>query len=736
MEIGPLPLHEWKVRKREMIINRIHILLHGIALLALFYYRATTLSRIIKTRQTPIIPYLLIFISELMLSFLWVLHRPSKWRPLKRTTYPQRLPQHQKLPRIDVFICTVDPSKEPSVEVMNTVLSAMALDYPPDKIAVYLSDDGGSYVTFQAMQEAWKFARLWIPFSRKYDLNLRCPEAYFKSAESVYGKNTVRSDFLDEQNEIKKKYDEFKGKLEKNSVNASSSVSRDHPPKIEVINSSTVDSNTEEMPLLVYVAREKRPSHPHHFKAGALNVLIRVSALISNAPYFLVLDCDHYCNDPTSARQAMCFYFDPKISAKLAWVQFPQSFHNMSEHDIYDGRLHYYERILIGLDGLRGPNMAGCNYYMKREVVYGPENIQIDVDLNKLEKFFGLSNEFIKSIYNIINKPNLLRDGKVSDELQEEIEFVASSTYDNQTEWGKEVGYRCFTVVEDGMTSFIFHCKGWISVWVDPARRCFMGSCTTSLNDVLVQQTRWSFGLMQIALSKFSPLIYGPLKMSLLQSMSYGAQTLDPLYVFPFYGLSLVPQICLLSGIPLYPKVSDPFFVVFVFIFLSAQLKFLHDIVSYGDPIRTWLYEQRVWMMKSGSCYIYATLNAFLDKIGLNEANFSLTNKDIDDEQAKRHQKGIYDFQVPAQLLAPLCSLYIVNVAAFFIGIARILCSQNWSEMFIQTFIPLFGIIVNYHLLEGMVFRQDKGRISSYVSLQSIAISTVILACGSLICTY
>jgi hypothetical protein len=29
------------------------------------------------------------------------------------------------------------------------------------------------------------------------------------------------------------------------------------------------------LPLLVYVSREKRPSHPHHFKAGALNALVR-----------------------------------------------------------------------------------------------------------------------------------------------------------------------------------------------------------------------------------------------------------------------------------------------------------------------------------------------------------------------------------------------------------------------------------------------------------------------------
>lgn len=121
---------------------------------------------------------------------------------MRRTTYPERLPADEKLPRVDVFICTADPSKEPSVGVMNTVISAMSLDYPTDKIAVYLSDDGGSYVTFQAMQEAWKFAKCWIPFCKKYELNVRCPEAYFSSAESAYGRSVSKEEFLVEQKEI------------------------------------------------------------------------------------------------------------------------------------------------------------------------------------------------------------------------------------------------------------------------------------------------------------------------------------------------------------------------------------------------------------------------------------------------------------------------------------------------------------------------------------------------------
>ena len=73
------------------------------------------------------------------------------------------------------------PKKEPTIEVMNTVLSALALDYPPEKLSVYLSDDGGSYITLYAIKEACSFAKLWLPFCKKYGIKSRCPGAYFSS---------------------------------------------------------------------------------------------------------------------------------------------------------------------------------------------------------------------------------------------------------------------------------------------------------------------------------------------------------------------------------------------------------------------------------------------------------------------------------------------------------------------------------------------------------------------------
>ena len=128
---------------------------------------------------------------------------------------------------------------------------------------------------------------------------------------------------------------------------------------------------------------------------------LRVSALISNSPYILVLDCDMYCNDPKSARQAMCFHLDPKLSPDLAFVQFPQRFHNLCDKDIYDSEFRHawvfnlstlmilwsnlcfrlnnlilFQEKWEGLDGLNGPILSGSGFYMKREALYRSQQLE------------------------------------------------------------------------------------------------------------------------------------------------------------------------------------------------------------------------------------------------------------------------------------------------------------------------------------------------------------------------
>ncbi|KAI9119629.1 hypothetical protein K1719_009505 [Acacia pycnantha] len=682
-----LPLNRCHVQKLQAFINRLQTLLHSTSLAFLFYYRAS--SFFLHETTIPFFPFLLIFFSETILSFIWFLGIGYRWRPVVRTAFPERLPKNDdELPPLDVFICTTDPIKEPTEQVMNTVLSAMALDYPPEKLHVYVSDDGGSPLTLGGLRAAWSFARWWLPFCRRYRLKSRCLKQYFSEMDDDDDDEDI--EFIAEKQMIKEKYKAFKAEIMRITIQDDGSVSgisQDHPFMIEVMEEKVAEEASArlKLPVLVYVRREKRTSQVHHFKAGALNVLLRVSGVMSNAPYFLVLDCDMICNDPTSAKQAMCFHLDPNISPSLAFVQFPQTFRGITTNDIYDSQLRSAYKVLFkGMDGLEGPVLCGTCFYAKRAALWGNySTFKDNIDLVQLQQQFGSSNEFIKSLYK--NYTPYLVDGTTHALLQQDIKLLASCDYETSSKWGQEVGFLYASVVEDVVTGFFMHCNGWRSVFYDPPKAQFMGSAATNLNDLLIQGTRWSSGLIEIALSKFCPLIYGPCNMSLLQRFCCAEMTIFPLYCLPICYLATIPQLCLLHGIPLYPKVSDPYFFIFAFIFLSAHCKHLQEVLTTGGSFHKYINEQRMWMIRSTSCHLYGFLNAILNTLNLKKSTFLLTNKEEEDDDKDQkttlYQMDKFDFRTTHMFLVPMLVFLSINVSCFIGGLCRIVvCEGNYLE--------------------------------------------------------
>ncbi|KAG5560309.1 hypothetical protein RHGRI_003562 [Rhododendron griersonianum] len=300
-----------------------------------------------------------------------------------------------------------------------------------------------------------------------------------------------------------------------------------------------------------------------------------------------------------------------------------------------------------------------------------------------------------------------------------------------QISYRLQVGFLYLSVAEDYFTGLVnLHCKGWKSVYCDPVRPAFLGASTTNLNDVLVQSTRWSSGLVEVALSRFCPLIYGPKKMSALQTMCYGELAFFPFYFFPLWCFAIIPQLCLLNGIAVYPEASNWFFMVFSFVFLSSLSKHIQEVLSTGGSMRSWINEQRMWMIRSVTCYLYGSLDAIMKRLGMKEANFMTTNKVIDVEQTKLYQMGKIDFQTSIMLLAPLVILTIINVVSFVGGVTRAMVTGKFSDMFIQVFLSLLSC---YPVIEGMILRKDKGRIPPSVTILSVLVSTIFLSLGSLV---
>jgi hypothetical protein len=63
-----------------------------------------------------------------------------------------------------------------------------------------------------------------------------------------------------------------------------------------------------------------------------------VSAVLTNAPFILNLDCDHYVNNSKAVREAMCFLMDPEVGRDVCYVQFPQRFDGIDRSDRYANR--------------------------------------------------------------------------------------------------------------------------------------------------------------------------------------------------------------------------------------------------------------------------------------------------------------------------------------------------------------------------------------------------------------
>ncbi|KVI07256.1 Cellulose synthase, partial [Cynara cardunculus var. scolymus] len=411
-----LPISSSKISPYRMVI------IVRLVILGLFFH-----YRILHPVNDAYALWMTSIICEIWFAVSWIFDQFPKWFPIERETYLDRLSlryekegKPSELAPIDVFVSTVDPLKEPPLITANTVLSILAVDYPVEKVACYVSDDGAAMLTFEALSETSEFARKWVPFCKKFSIEPRAPEWYF--AQKVdYLKDKVHPAFVRERRAMKRDYEEFKIRIN-GLVTMAQKVPeegwtmqdgtpwpgnnvRDHPGMIQVCvflgQNGVRDIEGNELPRLVYVSREKRPGFDHHKKAGAMNSLIRVSAVVTNAPYMLNVDCDHYINNSKALRESMCFMMDPTSGKKICYVQFPQRFDGIDRHDRYSNRnvvffdvctisaqpdslnafdsceklIYYFVFVsqinMKGLDGIQGPIYVGTGCVFRRQALYG-----------------------------------------------------------------------------------------------------------------------------------------------------------------------------------------------------------------------------------------------------------------------------------------------------------------------------------------------------------------------------
>ncbi|XP_019199771.1 PREDICTED: cellulose synthase A catalytic subunit 2 [UDP-forming]-like [Ipomoea nil] len=743
-------------------------------------------------------------ICEIWFAISWILDQFPKWCPLVRETYLDRLSlRYEKegtpsnLAPIDIFVSTVDPLKEPPLITANTVLSILAVDYPVEKVSCYVSDDGAAMLTFESLSETSEFARKWVPFCKKFNIEPRAPEWYF-SQKIDYLKNKVHPAFVRERRAMKREYEEFKVRINglvamaqkvpdegwtmQDGTPWPGNNVRDHPGMIQVFlgQEGVRDIEGNELPRLVYVSREKRPGFNHHKKAGAMNALVRVSAVISNAPFLLNVDCDHYINNSKALREAMCFMMDPTSGKKICYVQFPQRFDGIDHHDRYSNRnVVFFDINMKGLDGLQGPIYVGTGCVFRREALYGNdapakkkkpsrtcncwsklcccgprksskgktrkernkktkrretskqihalETIEEGIEgadssealQMELEKKFGQSPVFIAST--LVENVGVPKDASSTALLKESI-HVISCGYEDKSEWGKEVGWIYGSVTEDILTGFKMHCRGWRSVYCMPKRPAFKGSAPINLSDRLHQVLRWALGSVEIFLSKHCPIWYGyggGLKW--LERFSYINSVVYPFTSIPLIVYCSLPAICLLTGKFIVPEISNYGSIIFMAMFISIAATGIVEMQWGGVGIDDWWRNEQFWVIGGASSHLFALFQGLLKVLAGVDTNFTVTSKGGDDGEFSE----LYIFKWTS-LLIPPTTLLVINMVGVVVGVSDAINNgyDSWGPLFGRLFFAFWVIVHLYPFLKGLLGKQD--RIPTIVLVWSILLASVL----------
>ncbi|KAG2712168.1 hypothetical protein I3760_04G112300 [Carya illinoinensis] len=505
-----------------------------------------------------------------------------------------------------MFVTTADPVLEPPIITVNTVLSLLAVDYPAHKLACYVSDDGCSPLTYYSLVEASNFAQLWVPFCKKYGIQVRAPFRYF-SNDHVITLSDSTKEFQHERKRMKDEYEQLCHNIEVavqkyvhpcdftgDFAEFSNVERKNHPTIIKVIWENKGLPNG--LPQLVYISREKLHKHPHHYKAGAMNVL------------------------------------------------FPQVFYDGLKDDPYGNQMVVlFEYMGSGIAGLQGPFYGGTGCFHRRKIIYGlsPDNVA-SVNGKLVEDIFskiGNSRELTKSAIDAL-------EGKIgtppNHSLQSRIEAaykVASCGYECGTSWGTKLGWIYGSTTEDIQTGLRIHKSGWRSVSCMPNPPAFLGCAPSGGPATMTQQKRWATGLLEILLSRGCPIFaFLFAKLQWRQCLAYVwllTWGLRPAFELCYAAL---PAYCIMADSHFLPTVQEPALYVPVALFLSYNIYTLSEYLRTGQSVQAWWNNQRMARVTTMTAWLFGFFSVMLKLFGLSEIVFEVTQKEqsSDDDDPSR----------------------------------------------------------------------------------------------------
>ncbi|MEH2380277.1 MAG: glycosyltransferase [Nostoc sp.] len=554
-----------------------------------------------------------LLIAEIYSYFGSVMFVIGLWRPLVRQikSLDQMTPHlpSSDWPTVDVFVTCYN---EPPEIVEETAKAALAMNYPPTKLRVYVLDDGNS-ADMRAMTERLCIQDLQSPLLQQEAERIDAEHSYLlerlKQLENLTPNTQAAEQWL--QTSSSEPVTEFVQSLRSLILwlsPADQSISDRLITERKALEEAISKKELElvELARFRYIARPKLAGVPHHAKAGNLNYAIFSGE--TSAEFILTLDADHIPKPQFLKRVLPYFYtynlFTGKYQQnKIAFVQTPQDFHNIPPGDPFGHQAHlFYGPLQQGKDGMNAAFYTGTNAILKREAL-------VSVGLQNFAEEFAKDEKSLN-----------------------EFDLVG--------------GISSNSITEDMNTAMRLHSAGWKSIYHHELLA--EGLAPEDLSSTLKQRLRWAQGTIQV-LRRENPLTKPGL--TFWQRLHY-FQTMYS-YFSGFATLVFIscPIIYFFTDIVPVRTYGTDFALHFLPAFIINRLTFL--TAAWGiSPRELWRTEQ--YAIALFPLFIQAVLSVFFG----GNVKFQVT--------PKQRQSGVY-----LQLVWPQLIIFILTIIGIFWSLYR-----------------------------------------------------------------
>ena len=551
-----------------------------------------------------------LLLAEIYSYFGGVMFVIGLWRPLVRQikSLDQMTPPipRSDWPSVDIFITCYN---EPPEIVEQTSKAALAMDYPPAKLHIYVLDDGNSQ-ELRAMAQRLCIEDLRSPLLQqeveridaersclvkrleqleKLTFNIEAAEQWLQSSSSVeYNLDSMTLEYLESLRQFILWLNPDERQKSDSQALRFRLISES-----EVLESAIHEKDLELIDLarFRYIARPKPAGVPHHAKAGNLNYAIFSGE--TSGDFILTLDADHIPK-PQFLKRVLPYFYNYNLYTgqynqnQIAFVQTRQDFYNLPPGDPFGHQANlFYGPLQQGKDGMNSAFYTGTNAVLRREAL-------ISVGL----QYF--SDEFAK-------------DEKRLDEF----ELVG--------------GVSSNSITEDMNTAMRMHAAGWKSIYHNELLA--QGLAPDDLLSTLKQRLRWAQGTIQVLLRE------NPLKkpgLTFWQRLHYFKTMYSYFSGYATFVFICCPIIYFFTGVIPVKSYGYDFAIHFFPAFIVNRLTFL--AVTWGIPAR------EVWRSEQYAISLFPLLiQAVWSVFSGQQIKFQVT--------PKQRQSGMYLHMIWPQLL-------------------------------------------------------------------------------------